>query len=105
MTPNVAPSESEATWLAAHDSRTLTLLDSLRDVEIANRKLRLFAIGCCRQIWHLLSEGDRRAIEIAQSDTDADGQYGHFDIGQGSPTPSTTDAQSAVAWTVGWWRT
>lgn len=33
---------------------------------ISGRKLRLFACAACRQVWPLLSESDRRAVEVSE---------------------------------------
>ncbi len=61
---------TEAEWLAIEDPTPL--LKFLRG-EVSNRKLRLFAVGCCRRLWHLmLSERSRTAIEVAERF--ADGQ-------------------------------
>jgi hypothetical protein len=45
----------------------------------AERKLRLFACGCARQVWHLLaSRRSRRAVEVAE--LHADGRVGSEDL-------------------------
>jgi hypothetical protein len=38
--------------------------------EASDRKLRLFAAGCCRNVWHLLPERLRRAVEAAEQQAD-----------------------------------
>lgn len=55
---------TESGWFADVDPQRLLLL--LRD-RISERKLRLFAIACCRRNWHLFPEAlSRRAIEAAE---------------------------------------
>jgi hypothetical protein len=54
---------TEAEWLAATDPAPM--LESLRGAN--ERKLRLFACGCIRQVWDwLTNEHSRRAIEVAE---------------------------------------
>jgi hypothetical protein len=55
-------------WLACTDPDAM--LDFLGD-RISQRKRRLFACGCCRRIWHLLSyEGSRMTLEAVEQDVD-----------------------------------
>jgi hypothetical protein len=54
---------TEAEWLAYTDP--LPMLRFLRG-RVSERKLRLYACGCCRLVWELLSEGSRGAVEIAE---------------------------------------
>jgi hypothetical protein len=57
---------TEAKWLAATDPEPmLTFLHDRGGV--GERKLRLFAVGCCRRVWHLLTyEQSRQAAEVAE---------------------------------------
>jgi hypothetical protein len=55
---------TEAEWLAG--TQTSQMLKFLGD-QTSERKLRLFAVGCCRRIWHSLpNEQSRRTVEIAE---------------------------------------
>jgi hypothetical protein len=55
---------TEQQWLAATDPGPM--LASLRDAG-HHRKLRLFAVACCRRLWNLLdNEAHRRAVELAE---------------------------------------
>src|SRR4051812_17963275 len=56
---------TEAEWLASEDPQTM--LESLRGTA-SERKLRLFAVGCCRQpAVHRLLQDDRSRIESARA--------------------------------------
>jgi hypothetical protein len=57
---------TEADWLAATDPQGM--LSFLRETgRVTDRKLRLFAVACCRRVWNLLSDGKSwRAIEVAE---------------------------------------
>jgi hypothetical protein len=55
---------TEAEWL--NTTNPDLMLDHVRD-STSERKLRLFAIACCRAFWHLLSdEVSRQAVEVAE---------------------------------------
>ena len=55
---------TEAEWLAATDPRPmLTFLGG----KASERKLRLFAVAGCRDVWHLLQdERSRKAVAVAE---------------------------------------
>jgi hypothetical protein len=53
---------SEAEWLAATDPRWM-----LFTAKASERKYTLFAIACCRRIWHLITDQrSRTAVEVAE---------------------------------------
>ena len=58
---------TEAEWLAATDA--LAMLEFMRG-KVSERKLRLFAVGCCRRVWPSLGKHGRRAVDVAERYTD-----------------------------------
>jgi hypothetical protein len=78
---------TEADWLACTEPEKM--LESLR-VRASDRKLRLFAVGCCRQIWHHLgTEESRHAVETTEGYVD--GLVSMDDpISPPDPTPDPT---------------
>jgi hypothetical protein len=56
---------NEQMWLMSIE--LTPMLDYLRGQRISDRKLRLFAVACCRGIWSLLvDERSRKAVEVAE---------------------------------------
>jgi hypothetical protein len=67
---------TEADWLASTDP--VPMLVYLRG-RPSDRKLRLFAVACCRRIWHLLTDPrSRRAVEVVEDY--ADGTVGDDEL-------------------------
>ena len=54
---------SDPDWLKYEDPEQMLPLVQNR---MGEQKLRLFACACCRRVWHLLSEENRRIVEAAE---------------------------------------
>ena len=78
---------TEQEWLACTDPRKM--LEALRG-KASDRKVRLFACACCRQVWHFLTDRRCRAA-VEQAERYADGQASKRGL-----TPTRVAAREAV---------
>jgi hypothetical protein len=54
-------------WPTTNDVRTMVIWAESHPLNVSERKLRLFAVACCRRVWHLLPEAAScRLVEICE---------------------------------------
>jgi hypothetical protein len=84
----------EAEWLACTDAeKILAFLPG----KVSDRKLRLYAVACCRRIWGLMTdERCRRAVEVAEGN--ADGVAGPEALESARMTAKAAWEVGRVAW-------
>lgn len=77
----------EAEWLASEDPAAMlaALTQGLSGLpadyrrRLSDRKLRLFAVACCRQVWGRLTDPrSRRAVEVAERHADGEAGKGEM---------------------------
>src|SRR3954452_18898446 len=63
---------SQEQWLACTPPSSMLQSPTPRGGPVTERKFRLFAVACCRRIWHLMTdERTRRAVEVAEGFADS----------------------------------
>src|SRR5215472_15124566 len=97
---------TESEWLTSTDPQAMmefirgTWCASRGDNHAADRKLRLFAVTCCHQVWHLLTdERSRNAVEVAERY--ADGEATEEEL-SAAWTAARAAAESAASWAASW---
>jgi hypothetical protein len=84
---------TEREWLRGTDA--VKMLKFLRG-RISDRKLRLFAVACCRRLWDRLEDRAREAVEVAERH--ADGAAGVEDLRLAWAKTTAWSAESLTCW-------
>jgi hypothetical protein len=90
---------TEAEWFAATDPEQML---EFFGGKASERKLRLFACGCCRRVWHLLTDNESRAaVEVAERFADGLVPKRHLSAARSRARrwiPSFPDGASYIVW-------
>jgi hypothetical protein len=80
---------TEEEWLAVRYDPSDFILFLARDQEASDRKLRLFAVACCRRVWEYLpGAGSRQAVEVAERYADGVATREELDAAHEAAEPS-----------------
>ncbi len=93
LTPHTVRPFGEAEWLACNDPAALVECGAKQATE---RKPRLFACACCRQLWRRLDHRDRVLVEKAEQY--ADGFVTRKELARAAGTPGYRPGISRIAW-------
>jgi hypothetical protein len=91
---------TEAEWTQCRKWKSLF---GLFTEGLSGRKLHLFACACCRRIWHLLHEGSRKVVELAEGQADGSVEAERVRVAIEASQrvqldPVATNAVAAVCW-------
>jgi hypothetical protein len=91
---------NEEEWLTGGDPSPM--LRYLMELGTSERKLRLLACACCRQVWPLLTDPrSRRAVEVAERF--ADGRATELELGQALPQAMAATGRTQHAAVAAYW--
>src|SRR5947209_14606038 len=91
---------TEREWSGCTDLRLM--LDQLRG-RVSDRKLRLFAVACCRHIWALLpDERSRHAVDVAEQYADGRASQRERGTARAAALGAAGRYQRQEAWAAYW---
>ncbi len=93
---------TEQEWLSGTDPEPM--LRFVQEQQTSERKLRLLACACCRQVWHLLSDPlSREAVTVAERYADGQASKGELALARAQSVNAGEDSPDAA--TAAYWAT
>jgi hypothetical protein len=87
---------TESEWLSCQDPQPM--LEFLRG-KASDRKLRLFAVACCRRVQHLMTnEYSRTAVEVSERYADGQAGYIRLDLARLAAQYAMKGSADRAAW-------
>jgi hypothetical protein len=92
---------TEQEWLGCTDPEPM--LRFLQEQQTSERKLRLLACACCRQIWHLLPDPlSRQAVMVAERYADGQASDRELWLARAQAVKATGEAAKQAMWAPYW---